>query len=165
VSGGIGGKGGDVKIFGNRGMAIAGAGGPAGKCGVRGAGGTAEVHGDDALAAGGAGGAAGEDGIWRAPAKSRYEIAQRALGLPVDPFFRQFGRGAAVAGYQPKLEIVEQLRAAYFGKLSKPPKTIFEDIEAVPLDYINDRIAVKNENWRVRRVDDEYEFYIYPKID
>jgi hypothetical protein len=108
---GIGGKGGDATVGGS-GIAIGGLGGRAGKYGTGGAGGSAEVHGDG-LAAGGTGGAAGEDGVWRPPAKSGYEIAQRKLGLPVDPFLRQFGRGGAAAGYEPKLRIIEQLRATY----------------------------------------------------
>jgi hypothetical protein len=105
-------------------------------------------------------GAAGEDEIWRAPAKSGYEIAQRKLGLPVDPYMRQFGRGGAVPGYEPKLAIIEQLRAAYFTKYSKSPKTIFEDINAVPLSYLNNELVAKKEIWRVRIIDDEYECFI-----
>jgi hypothetical protein len=155
---GSGGKGGDAKVGGS-GIALGGPGGQAGKHGIGGAGGSAEVHGDG-LAAGGAGGAAGEDGIWRAPAKSGYEIAQRKLGLPVDPYMRQFGRGGAVPGYEPKLTIIEQFRAAYFRKYSKSPKTIFEDINAVPLDYLNHELIATKEIWRVRIVDDEYEFFI-----
>ena len=154
---GQGGKGGDAKVGGS-GIAIGAPGGQGGKYGIGGAGGSAEVHGDG-LAAGGAGGAAGDDGIWRAPAKSGYEIAQRRLGLPVDPYMRQFGRGAAVPGYEPKLAIIEQLRASYFAVHSKTPQTSFDNINAVPLDYLNDAL-VNNEIWRVRIVDDEYEFFI-----
>jgi hypothetical protein len=159
-SAGRGGDGGGAKVVGNRGTAIGGPGAPPGKYGRGGDGGSAEVHGDDALAAGGAGGAPGEDNLWRPPAKSGYEIAQRALGRPVDPFFRQFGRGAPGAGYQPKLEIVEQLRLAYFNQNSIPPKTIFEDIEAVPLDFLNNQLSARSQDWRVRIIDDEYEFYV-----
>jgi hypothetical protein len=158
---GSGGKGGDAKV-GGTGIAIGGSGGQAGKYGIGGAGGSAEVHGNG-LAAGGAGGAAGEDGIWRAPAKSGYEIAQRKLGLPVDPYLRQFGRGGAGAGYESKLAIIEQLRAAYFSKYSKNPETVFQNINAVPLDYLNHELIAKNEIWRVRIVDDEYEFFIPQK--
>lgn len=154
---GTGGKGGDAKVGGS-GIAIGGPGGPAGKYGVGGTGGGGEVHGDG-LAAGGAGGAAGDDGVWRSPAKSGYEIAQRALGLPVDPYLRQFGRGGAGGGYQPKLEVIEQLRAVYFNKNSTHPETIFENINAVPLDYLNDELFLRRESWRVRIVDDEYEFF------
>ena len=83
-----GGQGGDARVSGI-GIAIGGPGGQGGKYGIGGVGGSAEVHGDG-LAAGGAGGAAGEDRVWRAPAKSGYEIAQRKLGLPVDPILRQY---------------------------------------------------------------------------
>jgi hypothetical protein len=156
--GGQGGKGGDAKVGGS-GVAIGGPGGQAGKYGIGGAGGSGEVHGDG-LAAGGAGGAAGDDGIWRAPAKSGYEIAQRTLGLPVDPFMRQFGRGGAGAGYESKLSVVEHLRASYFEDNTKRPQAIFENINAVPLDYLNSKLHANREVWRVRIVDDEYEFFI-----
>lgn len=38
-------------------------------------------------------------------------------------------------------EIVEQLCAAYFVNHSTPSQTIFDDIEAVPFDYINNELA------------------------
>ena len=155
---GSGGKGGNAKVGGS-GSAFGGPGGQAGKYGIGGAGGSAEVHGDG-LAAGGAGGAAGDDGIWRAPAKSGYEVAQRKLGLTVDPFLREFGRGGAVPGYEPKLAIIKELRAAYFTKYSKKPEGVFENINAVPLDYLNDQLLARKEDWRVRIVEDEYEFFI-----
>jgi len=156
--GGVGGKGGDAKVGGN-GIAVAGPGGSAGKYGAGGVGGNAEVSGDG-IAAGGAGGSAGDDGIWRAPAKSGYETCQRKMGLPVDPVLRQYGRGGATPGYEPKLQIIEQLRAAYFREHAKKTESIFENINAVPLDYLNDALAAKKEIWRVRVVDDEYEFFI-----
>ena len=164
---GHGGKGGNAEIKGN-GIAIGGPGGRAGKYGVGGDGGCAKIEGDGdgpifSIAVGGAGGSAGDYGIWRPPAKSGYEILQRQLGLPIDPFLRQFGRGGAGAGYEPKLKFVEQLRLSYFKELSKSPKTIFEDINAVPLNYLNDELIKKEEFWRVRIVDDEYEFFIPEK--
>ena len=57
-------------------------------------------------------------------------------------------------GYEPKLQMVEQLRSEYFVNFSKNPKSIFEDINAVPLNYLNDALAAN------RIVDDEYEFFI-----
>jgi hypothetical protein len=75
---GLGGKGGDAKVGGS-GMALGGPGGQAGKYGSGGAGGSAEVSGDG-VAAGGSGGAAGDEGVWRAPAKSGYEVYQREMG-------------------------------------------------------------------------------------
>lgn len=132
---GSGGKGGNAKVGGS-GTALGGSGGQAGKNGTGGAGGSAEVL-RDGTAAGGAGGAAGEDGIWRAPAKSGYELAQRRLGHPVDPSLRQFGRGGTNLGYESKLAIIEQLRASYFIMYSKKSGTVFENINAVPLDHLN----------------------------
>ncbi len=159
VGGGQGGEGGDAKVFGS-GVAIGGPGGQAGKSGRGGAGGSAEVHGDG-HAAGGAGGSVNDEGVWRPPAKSGYEVHQRALGLPVDPHLRPFGRGGAAPGYEPKLQLVQQLRDAYFREHEKTPESVFENINAVPLDYLNEALAARKESWRVRIVDgDEYEFFI-----
>jgi len=155
---GQGGRGGGAKVGGS-GIAIGGPGGHGGKYGRGGEGGGGEVKGDG-FAAGGAGGSAGDEGVWRPPAKSGYEIFQRRMGLPVDPYMRQFGRGGAEAGYEPKLQVIEQLRAAYFLERAKKSETIFENINAVPLDYLNEALATKNETWRVRIIDDEYEFFI-----
>jgi hypothetical protein len=155
---GQGGRGGDAKVRGS-GIAIGGPGGHAGRHGIGGAGGGGELQGDG-IAAGGAGGSAGDEGVWRAPAKSGYEVYQRKMGLPVDPYMRQFGRGGAGAGYEPKLQIIEQLRADYFREHAMEPKSVFEDIFAVPLNYLNDALAAKKENWRARIVDEEYEFFI-----
>ncbi len=108
----------------------------------------------------GTGGKSGDAKVWPAPAKSGYEIAQRTKGLPVDPVKRRYGRGGAVPGYEPKLQMIEQLRATYFREHAMKPETIFENINAVPLDYINGAIAATNETWRARIIDDEYEFFI-----
>jgi len=156
---GRGGKGGDAKMLGS-GIGIGGPGGHGGRFGRGGDGQSVEVHGEEHRA-GGAGGSVSDDGVWRPPAKSGYEVHQRALGLPVDPFMRQFGRGGAAPGYEPKLQVVDELRTAYFRDQDITPRSVFEDIDAVPLDYLNDALEARNENWRVRIVDgDEYEFFI-----
>lgn len=158
-SGGQGGRGGDAKVLGS-GVAIGGPGGQAGKSGRGGDGGNAEVHGDG-HAAGGAGGSVNDEGVWRPPAKSGYEVHQKALGLPVDPNLRQFGLGGAAPGYEPKLQLVQELRDTYFREHGKAPQSVFENINAVPLDYLNNALAARKESWRVRIVDgDEYEFFI-----
>jgi hypothetical protein len=82
------------------------------------------------------------------------------MGLPVDPELRQYGRGGAGAGYEPKLQTIELLRTTYFREHATKPQSIFENISAVPLDYLNDALAAKGEAWRVRVIDDEYEFFI-----
>ena len=155
---GSGGKGGDAKV-GGAGTAIGGPGGQAGPLGSGGAGGSAEVAGDG-IAAGGSGGPAGDYGVWRAPAKSGYEVYQRKMGLPVDPAKRKYGRGGAGAGYEPKLEVIEHLRAEYFDANGLKPQSTFENIDAVPLAYLNDKLTTNGEHWRVRIVDDEYEFFL-----
>jgi hypothetical protein len=158
-SGGQGGRGGDARVVGS-GTAIGGPGGHGGGFGRGGDGGSPEMYGDG-HAAGGAGGSVNDEGIWRHPAKSGYEVHQRALGLPVDPRLRPFGRGGAAPGYEPKLKVVEQLRDAYFRKTGQPSQSIFENVNAVPLDYLNNALKAHSENWRVRVVyGDEYEFYV-----
>jgi hypothetical protein len=111
--------------------------------------------------AGGAGGAAGNSRVWRHPAKSGYEVAQKALGLPVDLQMRSYGRGGSVPGYEPKLKLIEELRACYFEERKIEPQTVFHNINAVPVDYLNSVLAAKDVDWRVRIVDeDEYEFFL-----
>jgi hypothetical protein len=157
--GGRGGRGGNATVGGN-GIAIGGPGGHAGSGGRGGDGGGGTLQGDG-LAAGGAGGHAGEEGVWRPPAKSGYEVAQRARGFPVDPELRKYGRGGAQPGYEPKLHIIEQLRDAYFRERAQPIRTIFADIYAVPVDYLNEALQASGQPWRVRIVDeDEYEFHL-----
>jgi hypothetical protein len=74
---------------------------------------------------------------------------------------RQYGRGGAAPGYETKLQIVQQLRDAYFRERQKRAQSIFESINAVPLEYLNAQLAARKEGWRVRIVDgDEYEFYV-----
>ena len=119
-----------------------------------------ENVGRSTIAAGPTGGAAEYDGVWRAPAKSTYEIHQRKMGLPIDPLMRQYGRGKPTPGYDPKLQFVEQLRAAYFREHRKMPQSILEKIDAVPLEYLNSILSEMGKPWRVRIVDDEYEFFI-----
>jgi len=158
-----GGKGGDAKV-GGRGMAFGGPGGavsgPTNTPGRGGAGGSAEVRGDG-VAAGGAGGAVGGYGVWPHPAKSGYEIACRNDGVPPDPYIRQFGRGGAVPGYEEKLALIETFRKNFFSKCGIRYHSIFDDINIVPVDYLNNRLLEAKVDWRVRIVDlDEYEFHL-----
>jgi hypothetical protein len=103
-----GGNGGNAQVDGN-GLAIGGAGGRiAGNAkGVRGGGG-GRVTGDGTVVGGGDGNVAGP-GVWLPPTRSGYEVHQRALGLPVDPYLAQFGRGGAMPGYNEKLAIVDKI--------------------------------------------------------
>jgi hypothetical protein len=155
------GPGGNPTVICDRNIAIGGPGGPGGNSGFGGVGGGALGTGDNMIVAGGAGGAAGDNRVWRHPAKSGYEVAQKALGLPVDPMLRQYGRGGAVPGYEPKLAFIEELRRTYFERYNIQRQSIFENISAVPLTYLNNALADKNEEWRVRISDgDEYEFFV-----
>jgi hypothetical protein len=81
-------------------------------------------------------------------------------GQKPDPFLKQFGHGGVSAGYTDKLQVIEQLRSEYFQATSAKPKTVLENINAVPLDYINQTLVTMNEPWRARIVNDQYEFFI-----
>ena len=150
--------GGGAKVGGD-GAAFGGEGGHAGPHGKAGEGGSAEVGGSG-FAGGGPGGSVGEEDVWKPPAKSGYEVYCRQMGLPIDPSLRQFGRGGAMSGYEPRLRAVEQLRAEYFKETSTLPRSFFEDIGAVPVEYLNDKLLTHGADWRVRVIDDEYEFFV-----
>ncbi|GMV62915.1 MAG: hypothetical protein AMXMBFR74_20830 [Parvibaculum sp.] len=157
-----GGKGGDA-IASNGGVAYAGPGGSVaiGGQGIGGKGGDATAEVANVESAGGAGGSVGSDKYWPHPAKSGYETMMLAKGLPVDPAMRPYGRGGAVSGYEPKLEIVNSLRGKYFASEGLSPRSYFEDINAVSAEYLNSELEKMGEPWRVKIVDsDEYDFYI-----
>jgi hypothetical protein len=155
---GQGGKGGDAKVGGS-GIAIGGPGGAAGKYGRGGDGGGGEVAGDG-IAAGGEGGAAGDDSVWRPPARSGYEVYMERTGQAPDPFMKQFGRGGAGGGYAAKFEVIERLRSEYFQSHSITPQSVFENINAVPLDYLNQTLEAMHEAWRARIINGQYVFFI-----
>jgi hypothetical protein len=48
-----------------------------------------------------------------------HEVHQRALGLTVDPYLAQFGRGGAMPGYNEKLIVVDRIREEYQRSHSK----------------------------------------------
>lgn len=159
VLGGQGGKGGSATVGGS-GFAIGGPGGSAGKYGRGGDGGSAEVDGGG-LAAGGAGGSVDSDDLWSPPAQSGYEVAMEAMGQPIDPKMRQYGRGGMSPGYAARYEIVEKIRQEYFNTYEKEPISTLGDVNAVPLDYVNQKLRAMGLNWRARIVRGlDYEFYV-----
>jgi hypothetical protein len=154
---GSGGKGGDAIATGDYSIAIGGPGGRGGTHGSGGDGGSGPVNGNYSISAGGEGGHAGEIGVWKPPARSGYEIFQRRLGLPVDPFMAQFGRGGTSVGWYDKMKVVEGLRDKFF---KAHPNANTSDVHAVPLEYLNAQISELREPWRARIIDDQYEFFI-----
>jgi len=156
----VGGKGGDASVIGS-GLAIGGPGGHGGSVGRGGEGGSARVVGNG-IAAGGEGGSVDSNTLWSPPARSGYEIATAAIGERIRPFMRQFGRGGMSPGYAERYRIVEKIRADYFAANHSTPKSPMEDINAVPLDYVNEKLATMNVNWRARLVNNglDYEFYV-----
>jgi hypothetical protein len=157
---GRGGDGGSARVDGN-GLAI---GGPGGRVsgyarGVRGGdGGGAGSIGD--VVVGGGGGHVAGPGVWLPPARSAYEVHQRALGLPVDPYLAQFGRGGAMAGYNEKLTVVDTIREEYLRSHSTVSPESMYDVHSVPLEHINGKLRAVNEPWRTRIYDDQFEFFL-----
>jgi hypothetical protein len=86
-------------------------------------------------------------------------VHQRALGLPVDPYLAQFGRGGAMAGYNEKLTVVDTIREDYLRKHSQISPESMYNVHSVPLEYINAALQAMNEPWRGRIVDDQFEFF------
>ena len=153
-----GGKGGNAIVKGS-GIAIGGPGGRGCPHGSGGDGGSAEVNGDG-LAAGGEGGSVDGNGVWYPPARSGYEIAMEAQGQPIDPRLRRFGRGGMSEGYAARYKIVEGVWAEYFESHRRNPISALEDVEAVPLDYVNWQLSEMGLDWRARIVKMDYEFYV-----
>ena len=156
---GRGGDGGSVRVEEN-GLAI---GGPGGRVsgdarGVRG--GEGGGGGVGAVVVGGEGGHVAGPGVWLPPARSGYEIHQRALGLPVDPYLAQFGRGGAMAGYNEKLAVVNRICEDYLRSHSELSGESMYNVHSVPIEYINDAIQAINEHWRARIFDDQFEFFL-----
>lgn len=156
---GYGGKGGNATVVGN-GIAIGGAGGIAGKYGHGGDGGSGFMQGDG-IAAGGAGGSVDSDNLWNPPAASGYEAAMEATGRPIDPKLRQYGRGGMSPDYASRYAVVEEIRQGYFKIQHKPPESALENVNAVPLDYVNQQLAIKGVDWRARIIRNlDYQFYV-----
>jgi hypothetical protein len=157
---GKGGDGGSVHLDGN-GLAIGGPGGRVsgdarGLQGGNGGGGGGHVTGNGIVAGGGMAG----PGVWLPPARSGYEVYTRSLGLPVDPYRAQIGRGGAMPGYDEKLAIVDRIREEYLQSHSNlSPDTMF-NVHSVPLEHINNALQAMNEPWRARIFDDQFEFFL-----
>ena len=138
-------------------------GGPGGRVvgdarGAQGGGGGGEGSVGDVVVGGGGGHVAGP-GIWLPPARSGYEVHQRVLGLPVDPYLAQFGRGGAMAGYDEKLAIVDRIREGCLRSHSNvSPENMF-NVHSVPLEHINSALQATSEPWRARIFDDQFEFF------
>ena len=99
--------------------------------------------------------------IWHPPAISGYEVAAMASGRTVDPKIRQYGRGGMSPGYLIRYQEVQLIRAAYFAETDKHPESIADNIDAVPVDYINAKLEAQGFNWRARIITGpDYEFYV-----
>ena len=95
----------------------------------------------DGLAAGGAGGSVDSNTLWSPPARSGYEVAQEALHKPIDAKIRQYGRGGMSPGYLLRYDVVAKIRSQYFTDSHKTSETALENVNAVPLEYVNDKLS------------------------
>ena len=153
-----GGRGGDATVFG-AGTAIGGRGGASGQLGSGGRGGDAVVRGSG-LAAGGEGGHGADVDVWRPPGRSGYESAMRALGMPVDPNLRPFGRGGTDPEYFRKLRIILSLRGDQNLLLVEDAQLDPEHVDQTSLEELNRRLQQAGYAWRARLLDGQYEFFL-----
>ncbi|MTK63758.1 MAG: hypothetical protein F8N15_04360 [Methanobacterium sp.] len=84
-----------------------------------------------------------------------------ATGQPIDPKMRQFGRGGMSPGYLARYQLVEQIRGEFFQANNTAPVDAVENVNAVPLDFVNRRLEEMGVNWRARIVRGlDYEFFV-----
>jgi len=87
-------------------------------------------------------------------------VLQRALGLPVDPYLAQFGRGGAMPGYTERLVVVDRIREEYLRSRSRLSPENMYDVHSVPLEHINAKLEAIAQPWRARIFDDQFEFFL-----
>ncbi len=57
---------------------------------------------------------------------------------------------AKTLAYRRQFALVQSLRSEFFNRTRRPSRTIFEDINAVPAEFLNGRLEQKGLGWRVR---------------
>jgi len=147
---GQGGAGGSGKIVGDRGMIIGGRGGAGGVSGIGGAGGSGEIHGDDGRIIGGDGGNAGTaDGRGGRGARGPTE----RLGFPSELWgYGRGGSGANATEYDRRLNLLTEIREEYMAKFPGERRYIQAGVDQVPVDWVNQRLSERGEEWRVGSV-------------
>ena len=143
---GLGGCGGNAKVYGKNSIAEGGAGGEGG-IGKGGDGGDAEAHGDYSYARGGDGGNAAQfDGRGGRRTTSPAECLNFPTALWV---YGCGGAGANSPEYNRRLAILTEIRREYCN--SFPDDAVFIDagVDQVPVRWVNKRLEEKNENWQI----------------
>lgn len=144
---GRGGDGGSGTIVGNRGTVIGGRGGQGGVAGRGGNGGSGQVTGDNALIIGGdggdAGGADGRGGSGARGPTERYGFDTSLWG------YGGGGAGADAPEYRRRIDILAQVRQEYLDKFPDRAPYINAGIDAVPVDWVNQRMDELAEGWHV----------------
>lgn len=151
---GQGGSGGSGTILGDRGVVIGGRGGRGGIYGRGGDGGSGTIAGDDGMVIGGDGGDAGcADGRGGRGARGpteRYGIDTSMWG------FGRGGRGADAPEYTRRIELLARVRQEYIDRFDDDAPYIAAGVDAVPVDWINQRLDELGEDWHVARGDEGY---------
>jgi hypothetical protein len=144
---GVGGDGGSGTIFGNRGTVIGGKGGRGGMAGVGGKGGSGFIQGDDGLIIGGDGGSCGTaDGRGGRGAKGPTE----RLGFDTSRWgYGRGGSGTNHPEYDRRIRLLAQFRSEYLVRFPTDAPYIEAGADAVPVDWINQRLAESQESWRI----------------
>lgn len=151
---GRGGLGGNAMVQGNRSFAQGGRGGRGGPYGNGMDGGDAHVVGDDSRAIGGDGGdAATADGRGGRGARGpteRYGFSSTLWG------YGYGGSGADAPEFTRRLELITRIRSEYFAKFPERAKYIEAGIDAVPIEWVNQRLDELGEAWHVCWGDEGY---------
>lgn len=157
---GLGGNGGGATVFGDRATAMAGKAGRGGTSGRGGHGGAATAIGDDVVAIGGDGGDAGtpdgRGGRGASGPTERYGVDTSLWG---------YGRGGAGADdpeYRRRMQLLARVRQDYLVRFPQDQPYVAAGVDAIPVDWVNQRLDELGERWHVSWGQDGYEL---PALD
>jgi hypothetical protein len=144
---GRGGDGGGGTIVGDRVTIVGGRGGDGGLTGTGGKGGSGFIQGDDGLIVGGDGGrSSAADGRGGRGARGPTE----RLGFATQPWgFGRGGSGSNHPEYDRRLVVLQGVRREYLAKFPVDAPFIEAGVDAVPVEWVNQRLTELGESWRV----------------
>jgi hypothetical protein len=151
---GSGGKGGDVKITGDRSNGGGGGGGLGSVDCVGGAGGNVEIQGEGSSGVGGAGG-----NCWTPDGRGgrRTVSPAESANLPTELWAYGYGgQGANKPEYDRRLRLLKQIRSEYVKKFPAEVPFIEAGVDPVPISWVNKRLEELGEKWRVTIGDGGY---------
>jgi hypothetical protein len=151
---GSGGKGGDVKINGDRSNGGGGSGGLGSVDCVGGTGGNVEIQGEGSSGVGGAGG-----NCWTPDGRGgrRTVSPAESANLPTELWAYGYGgQGANKPEYDRRLRLLKQIRNEYVKKFPAEVPFIEAGVDPVPISWVNKRLEELGEKWRVTIGDGGY---------